>query len=133
MKLKKNSQFLGYNQTYLRLIKEEQDVAALAEVVTSNVRYVRDYAEYLKDTHEDLIGLAYKHLIDQEASMATNRSGYRAVASLIKECSKVLNENLAKEMTEKVRKMYSRKLAFSENIAWSEWYNSDHAILIYKK
>lgn len=107
---------LGYYQTYLRLIKEEQDVAALAEVVTSNVRYVRDYAEYLKDTHEDLIGLAYKHLIEQEASMATNRSGYRAVASFIKECSKVLNEQTANEMTEKVRKMYSRKPAFMDEL-----------------
>lgn len=116
MKLKKNSQFLGYNQTYLRLIKEEKDTVALAEVVTSNVRYVREYAEYLKDTHNDLIVIAYKHLIEQEASMATNRSGYRAVSSLIKEYGRVADEKLADEMTRQIRKVYSRKPAFMDEL-----------------
>jgi hypothetical protein len=117
VELKKNFQFTGYNQTYLRLIREEQDVDALAEVVTSDVRYVREYAEYLQGTHKELVVKAYKYLVEQEASMANNRSGYRAVASLIKEYGKVTDEKLANEVTGQIRKKYSRRPAFMDELS----------------
>ncbi|SDK78862.1 SWIM zinc finger family protein [Alkalibacterium thalassium] len=117
VELKKNFQFTGYNQTYLRLIREEQDVDALAEVVTGDVRYVREYAKYLQGTHKELVVKAYKYLIEQEASMANNRSGYRAVASLIKEYGKVTDEKLANEVTGQIRKKYSRRPAFMDELS----------------
>ena len=117
VELKKNFQFTGYNQTYLRLIREEQDVDALAEVVTGDVRYVREYAEYLQGTHKELVVKAYKYLVEQEASMANNRSGYRAVASLIKEYGKVTDEKLANEVTGQLRKKHSRRPAFMDELS----------------
>ena len=49
--------------------------------------------------------------------MANNRSGYRAVASLIKEYGKVTDEKLANEVTGQIRKKYSRRPAFMDELS----------------
>ncbi|WP_091528828.1 SWIM zinc finger family protein [Alkalibacterium subtropicum] len=114
--LKESYRFSGYSQTYLSLIMEEQDLEALAEVVTTDVRYVRDYAGALVDTHKELVVKAYKQLIVHNASDAANRSQYKAIAVLVKECGRILGKDTAREVTENLRKTFSRKPAFMDEL-----------------
>ena len=114
--LKESYRYSGYSETYLRLIKEEQDIDALAEVVTADVRYVRGYAGVLVDTHKELVVKAYKQLIVHNASNATNRSQYKAIAVLVKECGRILGEDTAREVTDNLRKTFSRKPAFMDEL-----------------
>lgn len=114
--LKESYRYSGYSQTYLRLIKEEQDIEALAEVVTADIRYVRDYAGVLVDTHKELVVKAYKQLIVQNVSDAANRSQYKAIAVLVKECGRILGEDTTREVTENLRKTFSRKPAFMDEL-----------------
>lgn len=116
VKLKNDFAFHRSSSIYLQLIKKEQDLPAIAEVVLNDVRYVRDFADYLKDTHKDLLMRAYKHLIEHEASIAANRSGYKEVAALIEECKENIDENLAKEITHRISVRYSRKTAFMDEL-----------------